>query len=122
MCCPGCRAVAGLIAANGLERFYEQRTAYNQRPEQPANAPIPRPSTWIYDDDAACRSSSTQLPTNRYTCACASLLIGGVTCAACTWLIEKTLKRLDPGGDAIGLAEPQPEPPGYRGSTGAACP
>ena len=32
MCCPGCRAVATLIAANGLEQFYEQRTAYSEKP------------------------------------------------------------------------------------------
>jgi Cu2+-exporting ATPase len=35
MCCPGCRAVASLIAESGLENFYRQRTAYNERPLQP---------------------------------------------------------------------------------------
>jgi Cu2+-exporting ATPase len=33
MCCPGCQAVAQLITGSGLDRFYEQRTAYNERPE-----------------------------------------------------------------------------------------
>ncbi len=45
MCCPGCRAVAGLIAQSGLENFYRQRTAYNERPLQPeptAARTIPR--------------------------------------------------------------------------------
>ncbi|MDH3993533.1 MAG: heavy metal translocating P-type ATPase metal-binding domain-containing protein, partial [Gammaproteobacteria bacterium] len=48
MCCPGCRAVAGLIASSGLGNFYQQRTAYNVRPESPEPAALQQ--YLIYDD------------------------------------------------------------------------
>lgn len=89
MCCPGCRAVAGLIAANGLENFYQQRTAYNQRPEQ--DEPPSRDRYLVYDDPELAATFST---TDAQGVVTASLLLGGMTCAACTWLIEQTLGRL----------------------------
>lgn len=89
MCCPGCRAVAGLIAANGLESFYQQRTAYNQRPEQD-EAPA-RDRYLVYDDPELAATFTT---TDAHGAASARLLLGGMTCAACTWLIEQTLARL----------------------------
>jgi Cu2+-exporting ATPase len=94
MCCPGCRAVAGLIAANGLERFYDQRTAYNQRPE-PAQL-VDASEYRIYDDPQLAGQFSERSEDNLVH---ARLLIGGVTCAACTWLIEKTLTQLDAVSD-----------------------
>jgi Cu2+-exporting ATPase len=94
MCCPGCRAVAGLIAANGLERFYDQRTAYNQRPE-PAQF-VDASEYRIYDDPQLAGQFSERSEDNLVH---ARLLIGGVTCAACTWLIEKTLTQLDAVSD-----------------------
>jgi Cu2+-exporting ATPase len=89
MCCPGCRAVAGLIAANGLESFYQQRTAYNQRPEQ--GEPPSRDQYLVYDDPEL---AATFTSTDAQGTVSASLLLGGMTCAACTWLIEQTLGRL----------------------------
>ncbi|HBO11556.1 MAG TPA: copper-translocating P-type ATPase, partial [Halieaceae bacterium] len=48
MCCPGCRAVASLIAESGLERFYEQRTAWSERPPEVPSRDL---DPWrIYDD------------------------------------------------------------------------
>jgi Cu2+-exporting ATPase len=89
MCCPGCRAVAGLIAANGLASFYQQRTAFNERPDESSN--IDGERYLIYDDpDLAaqfCEAGSNGETTAR-------LLLGGITCAACTWLIEQTMGRL----------------------------
>ncbi|MEE4146368.1 MAG: heavy metal translocating P-type ATPase [Halieaceae bacterium] len=89
MCCPGCRAVAGLISASGLETFYQQRTAYNQRPSEPA--PANAEQYLVYDDPELAASFTETGPAGDIT---ARLLLGGISCAACTWLIEQTMARL----------------------------
>ena len=76
LCCAGCEAVAGTIAAGGFERYYETRTSSAPRPEGKAlsveEPPVPS----------------------------ASLILERVTCGACLWLIERVLQRL-PGVEAI---------------------
>lgn len=91
MCCPGCRAVAGLIADSGMTRFYAQRTEYNQRP---ADVPGAGDGTHyrLYDDPALAGTFS-EIDDDGHTRA--RLLLGGMTCAACTWLIEQSLLRLE---------------------------
>jgi Cu2+-exporting ATPase len=89
MCCPGCRAVAGLIAASGLENFYQQRTAYNAKPDDPE--PVTAEQTLIYDDPELAEQFSE---TDDQGLVTAHLLLGGITCAACTWLIEQSMSRL----------------------------
>jgi Cu2+-exporting ATPase len=89
MCCPGCRAVAGLIAANGLENFYQQRTAYNQRPTEQEVATAEQ---YLVYDDPELAANFTE--TDDSGAVTAQLLLGGMTCAACTWLIEQTMSRL----------------------------
>jgi len=89
MCCPGCRAVAGLITASGLETFYQQRTAYNQRPAE--QAPANAEQYLVYDDPELAASFTETGPDGQIT---ARLLLGGISCAACTWLIEQTMARL----------------------------
>ncbi|EED32698.1 cation-transporting ATPase [gamma proteobacterium NOR5-3] len=89
MCCPGCRAVASMISQGGLERFYEQRTSFNDRPA--ADFESRQQDFVIYDDPMlAAQFSDTDNAGRRN----ARLLLGGVSCAACTWLIETTLKRM----------------------------
>lgn len=89
MCCQGCRAVASLIAGSGLDHFYRQRTNYNERP------PTPEPTNLeqyrVYDDPLLAATFSTS---NDDGMVDASLLLGGITCAACTWLIEHSLASL----------------------------
>jgi Cu2+-exporting ATPase len=88
MCCPGCQAVANLIAGSGMSSFYQQRTAFNERPDdhRQENAYA------IYDDpsmaDTFCSIGEDGLTRTQ-------LLLGGITCAACTWLIESTLLRIE---------------------------
>ena len=89
MCCPGCRAVAGLIAANGLEKFYQRRTAYN---EQPPESRTGSNEQYIIYDDPELAETFCELDADGI--ADARLLLGGMTCAACTWLIEQTLSKL----------------------------
>ena len=89
MCCQGCCAVASLIAGSGLESFYRQRTNYNERPA--ADEPSQREQYAVYDDPALAATFST---TDNEGQVEASLLLGGISCAACTWLIEHSLTRL----------------------------
>jgi P-type Cu2+ transporter len=89
MCCPGCRAVAGLIAANGLESFYQQRSAYNERPD---DTPTAVQEQYLIYDDPELASAFTQINPNGEVTA--SLLLGGISCAACTWLIEQSMARV----------------------------
>lgn len=89
MCCPGCRAVAGMIAQSGLENFYRQRTAYSERPPE-AESAVPDHYR-VYDDPRLAATFST---TDDEGFMHASLLLGGITCAACTWLIEQSMATL----------------------------
>lgn len=89
MCCPGCLAVAGMIASNGLENFYQQRTAYSERPSESER--INAEQYLIYDQPELAARFSQQEANGDIT---ARLLLGGITCAACTWLIEQTLSQV----------------------------
>lgn len=97
MCCPGCRAVASLIADSGLDRFYDQRTAYSEKADDRVTEPAD--SFVIYDDPELLEQYSTRSDDGFRE---ASLLIGGVSCAACTWLIETSLQRQE-GITAVSL-------------------
>ncbi|NND69808.1 MAG: copper-translocating P-type ATPase, partial [Halioglobus sp.] len=99
MCCPGCAAVAGMIRGAGLEHFYRQRTAYNERPEE---TPGSRAQFSVYDDPAVNESFTDPAANGQVS---ARLLLGGISCAACTWLIEKALRAV-PGvsGARVNLA------------------
>jgi len=93
MCCPGCRAVASLIASGGMTSFYENRTAFSIRPS-PDNFAQDSKSLnrfQIYDDPELAATFCEQLDSGRTK---AQLLLGGMTCAACTWLIEQSLLTL----------------------------
>jgi len=87
MCCPGCQAVATAIVDGGLERFYQYRSEASERPDEIAAAA----AEWaLYDNDAlqADFVSAGEGSERR-----AQLLLEGMTCAACSWLIETHLKR-----------------------------
>lgn len=85
-CCIGCRAVCTAIYDAGLEGFY-QRT-----PEGTLLAPPPEPpkDVALYDLDEVQEEFTTNLGAEREI----NLLVEGIHCAACVWLIERTLGRL----------------------------
>jgi Cu2+-exporting ATPase len=89
MCCPGCRAVATMIAHSGLDSFYRQRTTYNERPREPDATLLEQYR--VYDDPELAATFSS---TDNDGLVTTSLLLGGVSCAACTWLIEQSLAKL----------------------------
>jgi len=89
LCCPGCQAVAALIAGSGLGDFYEKRTAFNQRPGE--GQPVVPDHNRVYDDPGLAATFTTRGEDGTVT---ASLLLGGISCAACTWLIEQSTGAL----------------------------
>jgi Cu2+-exporting ATPase len=91
MCCAGCQAVAETIAGQGLSAFYRSRTTYAPRGEGDA-----RDDLAIYDLTEVQRDFvSADGPLRE-----ATLLLEGITCAACVWLNETHLSRL-PGVQAV---------------------
>lgn len=85
MCCPGCQAVATAIVEGGLESFYQFRTTANERPEAVADA------RWdIYDLPEVQAEFVIPLDDALWQ---ANLLLEGITCAACSWLIETHLGK-----------------------------
>ena len=87
-CCPGCQAVAQTIVAGGLESYYQHRSEPSANPEA---LPGVLPDELLLLDRA-----DVQKPFVRSTGNISEirLLIEGITCAACGWLIEKHLKQL----------------------------
>lgn len=85
-CCTGCKSVCEAIYAAGLEGFY-QRT-----PEGEVLGPPPEPpkELAIYDIDEVQEEFVTRLGEGREI----NLLVEGIHCAACVWLIENSLKAL----------------------------
>ena len=89
MCCAGCAAVAQTISDNGLSAYYASRSELPQR-ELATSAP-PRDLT-VYDIDEV---QKPFVRTGEGGVRQATLLLEGITCGACAWLIERRLGRLD---------------------------
>ena len=85
-CCTGCKSVCEAIHAAGLEGFY-QRT-----PEGELLGPPPEPpkDLALYDIDEVQEEFVDSLGEVREI----NLLVEGIHCAACVWLIENSLKAL----------------------------
>ena len=87
-CCPGCQAVAQTIIAGGLESYYQHRSVPSANPEAlPGVLPDELLLLDREDIQKPFVSTSGNVSETR-------LLIEGITCAACGWLIEKHLKQL----------------------------
>lgn len=87
-CCPGCQAVAGLIAGQGLGSYYRNRSAF-----APTAAGGKETQQFLAFDLPEVQAGYV-VPVDVEQ-AEAALLIEGVTCAACLWLIEQHLLRVD---------------------------
>jgi Cu2+-exporting ATPase len=86
VCCSGCRAVAALIAEHGLARFYEFRTAPNRKP-------LVAPAAWTVCDRPEVASRLARDVGGG--CRELKFRVDGLTCAACTWLVDRGLRALD---------------------------
>ena len=89
MCCHGCEAVAHAIVDGGLESFYEHRTAPSRRPEELVPEQLQRLAVY---DQPALQQSFVQINPDRLKTA--SLILEGITCAACVWLNERQARVL----------------------------
>ncbi len=87
VCCQGCAAVAQIIAGNGLDAVYQQRTAY-----QPSLNQAQKPQTFAWHKEQGAETKYTQL-VNGVQREC-HLLIEGLSCGACVWLCEQSLQGL----------------------------
>ncbi|MBV4523118.1 cadmium-translocating P-type ATPase [Pseudomonas sp. SWRI74] len=87
-CCPGCQAVAEAIVAGGLESYYQHRSEASANPEA---LPVQ-----LVDELALYDRIDVQQPFVRHEGELAetTLLMEGISCAACGWLIEKHLRTL----------------------------
>jgi len=89
MCCPGCAAVASAIVDNGLGDFYRHRSADAPNPEQVL--PPQLAELALYDRPELQRSFVTAQAGDERE---ASLILEGITCAACVWLNERHVGAL----------------------------
>jgi P-type Cu2+ transporter len=79
-CCIGCAAAYRLIHELGLQQFYARRAPDLAAPTiQPADAPALDYAPFVTVDKAGNSALN--------------LMVDGVTCAACVWLIESVLAR-----------------------------
>ncbi|EAT13712.1 cadmium-translocating P-type ATPase [Bermanella marisrubri] len=92
MCCPGCQAVAQAIVDSGNESFYTYRTDLNETPEFTLGQLPPSVSEELalYDNPDVLKELGQQVESGQRI----QLMIEGITCAACAWLIEQQLQRL----------------------------
>lgn len=89
MCCRGCQAVAQTIVDNGLTDYYRHRTSlpgvgHEVLPEEVQKLAL-------YDHPGIQKSFVRQEGDHIKE---ASLILEGITCAACIWLNERHLKQL----------------------------
>lgn len=87
MCCPGCQAVAMAIVDGGLDNFYQFRTSTSERP---ASVDADQNRWAIYDLHEV--QAEFVIPFDG-SIKQANLLLEGISCAACSWLIETHLKQ-----------------------------
>jgi len=88
VCCHGCRAVAEWIGELGLADYYRLRSASPGPAPDPAEA---AKSTAAYLRPELSRYFVRERADGKSEVA---LLVEGVRCAACSWLIERSLGRL----------------------------
>jgi Cu2+-exporting ATPase len=86
VCCPGCKAVAELIRDTGMSSYYAMREA----PQPGTGKPADDAAEWqIYDRDDMLAAFATVADDIAET----TIYVGGMYCAACSWLIETTLAK-----------------------------
>lgn len=87
MCCPGCEAVAGAIIDGGLERFYHYRSNHSTKPAEDSIELLASYDLPEVQADFVQAVADKGLAVD--------LALTGITCAACAWLIEHHLSRVE---------------------------
>jgi Cu2+-exporting ATPase len=79
------------IVDGGLDSFYQFRTATNERPDSLSELTPQATQRWAIYDLPEVQSEFVVPLTGQLKQA--NLLLEGITCAACSWLIETHLKK-----------------------------
>ena len=90
MCCAGCQAVAQAIVANQLTEYYRHRDSLPDRPREAV--PDALRELGLFDDPAVQKDFVRPVGEHERE---ASLILEGITCAACVWLNEKHVAHQD---------------------------
>jgi Cu2+-exporting ATPase len=93
MCCEGCKAAAQFIRDAGLADYYRFRASPAPRPESGAD------DAWATYDRTEVVERMVQRSRDRSS---VNLLLEGLRCSACGWLVERRLER-QPGVAAISV-------------------
>ena len=95
MCCYGCQAVAQAIIDSGMDDFYKYRTSTAEKPEE--IVPEFLQQLKAYDNHVVQKKfvHETNDKTSSGKALEVSLILEGITCAACVWLNEKHLNSLE---------------------------
>jgi len=94
-CCPGCQAVARTIIENGLGSYYHHRTQPAGAPGEPV-IPDELRSLALFDEPELQRQfvNESEDKASGKPVREASLILEGITCAACVWLNERHVQAL----------------------------
>ena len=90
MCCYGCKAVAEQIIEFGLSDYYRHRTSLPQRPESLVPEDLKK-LTAFNNPQIQSEFVSNNDDNNKE----AKLIIEGISCPACVWLIESRIGKLE---------------------------
>ena len=85
-CCRACLSVCETIKQYGLDNYYQYRS-------DPAQRPNPEAIQYLQYDNPAMQDSFTTLLNG--TVHRSAVIIEGIHCAACIWLLENTLRSID---------------------------
>lgn len=97
MCCAGCQAVAEAIVEHGLADYYRHREALPETRQDPL--PSGLDALGLFDHADFQKNFVRELEDGERE---ASLIIEGITCAACIWLNERHIAQL-PGVTAVAI-------------------
>ncbi len=87
VCCPGCKAVAELIRDSGMGSYYAMRDA----PQPGVGRPPEETAEWqAFNSDEMLRAFADIDAAD----AEVSIYAGGMYCAACSWLIDTSLRKI----------------------------
>lgn len=93
MCCPGCQAITETIVSSGLEHYYKHRQGEVGLIPEMAGMDLPdslKSELKLYDNSQIQSAFVVSLNDDIRE---ASLVIEGITCAACVWLLEHHLVK-----------------------------
>jgi Cu2+-exporting ATPase len=93
LCCPGCKAACELVVSSGLEAYYQYRDIAYQKGETTTSVRNDELEKLAYnhlDLPGIQKSFVEEIGSNLSE---ASIVVSGLRCAACVWLLESFLSR-----------------------------